>query len=157
MCWIALMVINPYMLGNARLRPQHHGYWCPSAKAPGHQYPQSWLNMHCTGPDSHKGVVFIVNIIREWNNTLKTMTGHLRVKVLFKILLTHCGPERPYGITEFDHHWYRPVWCQAIACTNDNTLTNFNQANAFQRVFFRTFESGHGCAVVLLPGFAINW
>ena len=31
------------------MRSQHHGYWCPGAKAPGHQYPQCWLNIHCIG------------------------------------------------------------------------------------------------------------
>ena len=27
------------------MRNQHCGYWCPGAKAPGHQYPQYWLNI----------------------------------------------------------------------------------------------------------------
>ena len=25
----------------------HCGYWCPGAKAPGHQYQQCWLCIHC--------------------------------------------------------------------------------------------------------------
>ena len=24
------------------VRNKHSGYWCPGAKAPGHQYPQYW-------------------------------------------------------------------------------------------------------------------
>ena len=36
------------------MRSQHRGYWCPGAKAPGHQYPQCWLNIHCIGPVSYK-------------------------------------------------------------------------------------------------------
>ena len=28
---------------------QRCSYWCPGAKAPGHQYPQCWLNIHCFG------------------------------------------------------------------------------------------------------------
>ena len=33
---------------------QHGEYWCPSAKAPGHQYPQCWLNINCIAPDHTK-------------------------------------------------------------------------------------------------------
>ena len=29
--------------GNAWMRSQHCSYWCPGAKAPGHQDPQCWL------------------------------------------------------------------------------------------------------------------
>ena len=28
------------------MRSQHCGYWCPGAKAPGHQYSQYWLNIN---------------------------------------------------------------------------------------------------------------
>ena len=49
-----LLSLNPYTLGNAWVRSQHCGYWCPGAKAPGHQYPQCWLNIHCIGPVSYK-------------------------------------------------------------------------------------------------------
>ena len=28
------------------MHTQHCSHWCPGAKAPGHQYPQCWLNIH---------------------------------------------------------------------------------------------------------------
>ena len=31
----------------------HCSYWCPGAKAPGHQYPQCWLYIHYIGPISY--------------------------------------------------------------------------------------------------------
>ena len=40
---------------------QHCSYWWPGAKAPGHQYPQCWPNIHCTGPISDKDITLIVN------------------------------------------------------------------------------------------------
>ena len=39
------VVINPETLGTAWVRSQHCGYWCPGAKAPGHQYSQCWLKI----------------------------------------------------------------------------------------------------------------
>ena len=56
-------VINPLTPGNAWVRSQHCGYWCPGAKAPGHQYPQCWLNIHCIWPDSYENIVLLVNTI----------------------------------------------------------------------------------------------
>ena len=35
--------INPWTDGNAWVHTHHCSYWCPGAKAPGHQYPQCWL------------------------------------------------------------------------------------------------------------------
>ena len=34
------------------------------AKAPGHQYPQCWLNIHCIEPVSCKNIPFMVNNIK---------------------------------------------------------------------------------------------
>ena len=64
------------------MRSQHCGYWCPGAKAPGHQYPQCWLNIHRIGPVSYKNVAHKVNSIRKWNHILKKKwPSHLRVKM----------------------------------------------------------------------------
>ena len=51
------------------------GYWCPGAKAPGNQYPQCRLNIHCIGPVSYKNIAHKVNSIRKWKN----WPSHLRV------------------------------------------------------------------------------
>ena len=73
--------INPQTPGNAWVRSQHCGYWCAGAKAPGHQYPQCWLNIHCIGPISYKNIAHKVNSIRKWNHILIKMSfkGHLKV------------------------------------------------------------------------------
>ena len=55
---------NPWAPGNAWVCSQHCGYWCPGAKAPSHQYPQCWLNIHCIGPISYK-------ILHLWWTTLE--------------------------------------------------------------------------------------
>ena len=47
-------LVNPLTPGSAWMRSQHCGYWCPGAKAPGHQHPQCWLNINCIGPVSYK-------------------------------------------------------------------------------------------------------
>ena len=39
------------------MHTQHCSYWCPGAKAPGHQYPQCWLNIHCIGSVSFRNTV----------------------------------------------------------------------------------------------------
>ena len=66
--------VNPWTLGNAWVRSQHCGYWSPGVKAPGHQYPQCWLNIHCIGPISYKDIAHKVNSIRKWNHILKKIT-----------------------------------------------------------------------------------
>ena len=38
------------------VRSQHCGYWCPGAKAPGHQYPQYWVNIQFIGPVSYENI-----------------------------------------------------------------------------------------------------
>ena len=58
------LFINPYTPGNAWVRSQHCGNWCPGAKAPGHQHPQCWVNIHCIGPISYR-------ILHLWCTTLE--------------------------------------------------------------------------------------
>ena len=53
--------VNPYTAGNAWVCTQHCGYWCPGAKAPSHQYPHCWLNIHCIGPVSYRNIIVIGN------------------------------------------------------------------------------------------------
>ena len=60
--------INPWTAGNAWARTQHCGYWCPGAKAPGHQYPQRWPNIHCSGPVSNRYITIMGNNIRKQNH-----------------------------------------------------------------------------------------
>ena len=46
------------------MHTQRCGYWCPGAEAPGHEYPQCWLNIHCIGAVSYRNIItFIVNSI----------------------------------------------------------------------------------------------
>ena len=69
------------------MRSQHCGYWCPGAKAPGHQYPQCWLNIHCIGPVSYKNIAHKLNSIRKWNYILKKKwPSYLRVNLHMPIL-----------------------------------------------------------------------
>ena len=64
------------------MHSQHCGYCCPGAKAPGHQYPQCWLNIHCIGPVSYKNIAHKVNSIRKLNHILKKKRpSHLRINV----------------------------------------------------------------------------
>ena len=75
-------VFNPQTPGNAWVCSQHCGYWCPGAKAPGHQYPQCWLNILCIGPVSYKKILHIrwtasENEITFW----KKWPSHLLVSV----------------------------------------------------------------------------
>ena len=74
------------------MRSQHRGYWCPGAKAPGHQFPQCWLNIHCIGPISYKNIAHKVNSIRKWNRILtKKWPSHLRVKLTTTTIATVYG------------------------------------------------------------------
>ena len=80
------------------MRSQHCGYWCPGAKAPGHQYPQCWLNIHCIGPVSYKNIAHKVNSIRKLNHILKKMTQSfngsywefISTSILFSIITSSC-------------------------------------------------------------------
>ena len=57
--------INPWTLGNTWVHSQHCGYWCPGAKAPGHQYPQYWLNLQFIGPVSYENIRLLLDNIRK--------------------------------------------------------------------------------------------
>ena len=97
---------NPLTLENAWVRSQHCGYWCPGAKAPGHQYPQCWLNIHFIAPVSCKNIAHKVNSIRKWNHILKT--NDPGVNLFFSNIF---------------HYWnilgelgqYHSCWCTGIA------------------------------------------
>ena len=39
---IEFVSFYPWTAGNYWVHIQHCSYWCPGAKAPGHQYPQCW-------------------------------------------------------------------------------------------------------------------
>ena len=56
------------------MRTQDCIYWCGDAKAPVHQYPRCWLNIHCIKPVSYRNIKIIGNNIRKWNYILKTNT-----------------------------------------------------------------------------------
>ena len=60
------------------MRGQHRGYWCPGAKAPGHQYLQSWLNIHCIGPVSYKNITLVENNITKKKYIFEKMTQSFR-------------------------------------------------------------------------------
>ena len=51
----------PVTAENAWSHSQHCGYWCPGAKAPGHQYPQCLLSIYCTTQGSYKNITFTAN------------------------------------------------------------------------------------------------
>ena len=63
--------VNTLTAGNTWVYIQYCGYWCSGAKAPGHQYPQCWTNVHCIGLVLDKTIKLIVNNIRKWNWNLK--------------------------------------------------------------------------------------
>ena len=72
------------------MRSQHCGYWCPGAKAAGHQYPQCWLNINFIGPVSYKNIAHKVNSIRKLNHILKKKwPSHLRVNFCIGNLVYH--------------------------------------------------------------------
>ena len=54
-------IIDPQTSGNTWVHTQHCSYWCPGANAPGHQYLQRWLNIHCIGQVSYNNITFTVN------------------------------------------------------------------------------------------------
>ena len=41
-----------------------------AAKAPGHQYPQCWLNIHCIGPVSYKNTTLMLDNITRVENQI---------------------------------------------------------------------------------------
>ena len=55
-------VFIPSITGNAWVRNQRRGFWCPGAKALDHQYPQCWvMSIYCIRPVSCKNVTFTAN------------------------------------------------------------------------------------------------
>ena len=67
--------LNPWTAGNTWVHSQHCGYWYPGAKAPGHQYPQCWLNVDCIIPVLYKNIT-PSNKIAFWTK----LSRYLRVK-----------------------------------------------------------------------------
>ena len=59
------------------------GYWCPGAKAPGHQYPQCWCDIHCIGPVSWQSITFIENT-RKWNDIKNDLIKPFLIKLHFE-------------------------------------------------------------------------
>ena len=99
------------------MRSQHRGYWCPGAKAPGHQYPQWWLNIYCIGPVSYKKIKLMVNNItkkipffKKWpsrlgvNSLAPERCGSKFTSVFFKLIL-----RIDILSTSFENgHWWVP-------------------------------------------------
>ena len=52
---------------NEWVHTQHCSYWCPGAKAPGHQYPRCWMNIHSTESVSNRNITFVGNNVSERN------------------------------------------------------------------------------------------
>ena len=48
--------VNPWATGNAKVHAQHCSYWSLGAKAPGHMYPQWWLNSFWFRPVSYRNI-----------------------------------------------------------------------------------------------------
>ena len=44
-------------------------------QAPGHQYPQCWLNIHCIGPVSCRSITVIGKYYKKYNHILKKFKG----------------------------------------------------------------------------------
>ena len=72
------------------MRSQHCGYWCPGAKAPGHQYPQYWLNNQFIGAFSYENIALWLDNIRKiklhfekkWPSRLRVKSGHVNCRLL---------------------------------------------------------------------------
>ena len=63
---------NPLLsAGDVWVCTQHCSYRCPGAKAPGHQYPQCWLSIHCIRLVLYRNITLIRNNIRNKNHILK--------------------------------------------------------------------------------------
>ena len=74
-------LVNPWTVGNIWVHTEHCSYWCPGAKAPGHQQPQCWLNNHCIGCVLNTKILQLYwktlgNIITFWK---KKSTSYLSV------------------------------------------------------------------------------
>ena len=80
----AYLILSYQTAGKAWVPTQHCDYWCPGAKAPGHQYPQCWLNRRRIGLISWRNVLFIVKNSKKRNDHLKKKwVSCWRVKTLY--------------------------------------------------------------------------
>ena len=61
--WIRLQVSSI----NSWKRIEYCGYWCPGAKAPGHQYPQPSYDIHCIGTVLYQNSISIVNNMQTYD------------------------------------------------------------------------------------------
>ena len=58
------------------MRTQHCSYWCPGAKAPGHQYPQCWLDIsfYWYLPYRYRCVIVILQHVQlEWTHCVQVL------------------------------------------------------------------------------------
>ena len=62
------------------MHTHHCNYWSPGAKAPGHQYPQCLINIHCIVVVSYRNSIFVGNNIKDAINFCKQIPSCLRVK-----------------------------------------------------------------------------
>ena len=68
-----------------------------AAKAPGHQYPQCWLNIHCIGPVSYKNTTLMLDNIRKSNYILKKQEDRvINIHMASMLILQH-----PWQIMKF--------------------------------------------------------
>ena len=80
--YYAILQVNPLTPGNAWVRTQHCCFWCPRAKAPGHQYLQYGTNNNSSWPVSNNNkITFICNNIRKWNQILKNRNIPSNIRV----------------------------------------------------------------------------
>ena len=113
------------------------GYWCPGANAPGHQYPQCWLNIHCIGPVSYKTIAHKVNRTASENE--------ITFWKKWPICLTHWGRVTHICVIKFtiigSDNGLSPSRRQAIIWTNAGILlirpsgTNFSETLIENNVF----------------------
>ena len=59
MQYIAIFA-NVITSGKSWVGTQQWFQWCPSGKAPGHEYPQSWIKIHCIWTVSYKNITMKV-------------------------------------------------------------------------------------------------
>ena len=114
------------------------------AKAPGHQYPQYWLNLQFIGPVSYENIKLLLDNIRKYNYILKVLKYHkcvyqnkintnihtntwamtiLSNGIITQQLSTICWYIAPYK-TNKSQHRSRRDW---IAVSGKEHLLNFQQ------------------------------
>ena len=72
---VLIQLINLQTTGNTGVHIRHCSYWCPGAKAPGHQYPQFWLIVSCIGPVITVIVTILKNKITFWKKIPSSLRG----------------------------------------------------------------------------------